>query len=229
MPSKKYLPFLFLFVFLLQQEAKSQMSIIPEFSEAYVNKLIDTAKKNYPRVRSLQNRINIADANLSKTKAGLFNALNVSYIYQPGIATVNPVSPATSYFQGFQAGFFINLGTLLSQPFAVHQAKEELLVAHNDQAEYFLTLATEIKKRYFVYIQRIAELKLQTKSTQDLESSLKDIRYKFEKGEETFDNYNRSQMQYTDRQQSKIQAETNVFTARADLEELLGTKLENIK
>ncbi|MCC8423774.1 TolC family protein [Mucilaginibacter sp. UR6-11] len=207
----------------------AQETIIPSLSADYINKLIDTAKKNYPRVRSYQSRINIANSNISKTRMSIFNALTVSYVYQPGTTTIDPVNPSTSYFKGLQAGVFLNLGTLLSQPYLTRQAKEELLIAHNDQDEYQITIATEVKKRYYLYIQRIAELKLQTKSAQDVESSLKDITYKFQKGEETFDNYNKIQVQYTDHQQTKIQAEANVFIAKADLEELLGTKLENIK
>jgi outer membrane protein TolC len=229
MSLKKHLCFLLFFVFFLQQYAKSQVSIIPDLSDTYVNRLIDTAKKNYPRIRTYQNRINIANSVISKTRMGLFNSLTVSYVYQPGTTTVNPVTPATSYFQGFQAGIFLNLGSLLSQPYLIRQAKEDLLIAHNDQDEYFITLATEVKKMYYLYVQRLAELKLQIKSTQDMESSLKDVKYRFEKGEDTFENYNKFQLQYTDQQQFRIQAEANLFIAKADLEGLLGTTLEKIK
>lgn len=229
MPFKKCLTLFLFLVFFIHQNAKSQVSIISDLSSTYVNKLIDTAKKNYPRVRSYQNHINAANNNISKTKAGLFNALTVSYVYQPGTTTIDPVNPTTTYFKGFQAGVFLNVGALLAQPYLVHQAKEELLIAHNDQDEYFITLTTEVKKRYYMYVQRLAELKLQTKSVDDVGSSLKDIKYRFEKGEVTFDDYNKVQVQYSDHQQTKIQAETNLFIAKADLEELLGTKLENIK
>lgn len=207
----------------------AQETIIPALSNNYINKLIDTAIKNYPRVKTYQNRINIANSNISKTKMSVFDALTVSYVYQPGTTTIDPANPSTSYFKGLQAGVFLNIGTLLAKPYLTKAAKQELLIAHNEQDEYRITIATEVKKRYYLYIQRVAELKLQTKSVQDVESSLNDIKYKFEKGEETFDNYNKVQGQYTDHQQTKIQAEANVFIARADLEELLGTKLENIK
>jgi len=203
------LPLIFLLNLFFRPDAKAQLTIIPDLSDTYVNKLIDTAKKNYPRVRSYQNRINIANSNISKTKAGLLNALTVSYIYQ--------------------AGVFVNIGALVSQPSLIKQAREELIIAHNDQDEYFITLTTEVKKRYYMYIQRGAEVKLQTRSTLETESALKDAKYRFQKGELTFEDYNKMQIQYTEHQQTKIQAEANLFTAKADLEELLGTKLENIK
>jgi outer membrane protein TolC len=229
MAIKKYFLFVLLVNLFFLKFAAAQATIIPDLSDSYINRLIDTAKKNYPRVKTYQNRINIANNNISKTKLGLLSAVTVSYIYQPGTTTIDPTNPATSYFKGFQAGVFLNVGTILSQPYLTRQAKQELLIANNDQDEYFLTLATEVKKRYYVYIQRLAELKLQTKAEQDMESSLKDIKYKFEKGEETFDNYTKTQVQVTDRQASKIAAESGLFSAKADLEELLGTQLENIK
>ena len=230
MSFKKMLPLIFLLNLFFRPDAKAQLTIIPDLSDTYVNKLIDTAKKNYPRVRSYQNRINIANSNISKTKAGLLNALTVSYIYQPGVNnTIDPVNPTTSYFKGFQAGVFVNIGALVSQPSLIKQAREELIIAHNDQDEYFITLTTEVKKRYYMYIQRGAEVKLQTRSTLETESALKDAKYRFQKGELTFEDYNKMQIQYTEHQQTKIQAEANLFTAKADLEELLGTKLENIK
>lgn len=229
MTIKKYFFFVLLVNLFFLKFASAQVTIVPDLSDSYINKLIDTAKKNYPRVKTYQNRINIANTNISKTKLGLLSALTVSYIYQPGTTTIDPANPSTSYFKGFQAGVFLNVGTILSQPYLTRQAKQELLIANNDQDEYFLTLTTEVKKRYYVYIQRLAELKLQTKAEQDMESSLKDIKYKFEKGEETFDNYTKTQVQVTDRQASKIEAEASLFSAKADLEELLGTQLENIK
>jgi outer membrane protein TolC len=80
-----------------------------------------------------------------------------------------------------------------------------------------------------MYIQRGAEVKLQTRSTLETESALKDAKYRFQKGEMTFEDYNKIQIQYTEHQETKIQSEANLFTAKAELEELLGTKLENIK
>src|ERR1700761_5473851 len=225
---KKRLPFIIFFLFFIQQSGMAQVTIVPELSDTVLEKLISVAKANYPKVKSYQNRINIAKSNISKTKVSLSEALTVSYVYQPGTtATINPVTPTTSYFKGFQAGAFLNLGMILEHPYLVKQSKEELLIANNDQDEYMINLTTEVKKRYYMYIQRLGELKLQTTAVQDAENSLKDMRYKFEKGEESFSEYNKIQSDVNNHRLSKLQAEANLFSARADLEELLGTKLEN--
>jgi len=229
MALKKNLPFFLYFLFFLFTKSLAQETIVPDLSSNYVQKLIDTAKKNYPKVKSYQSEINIAKYNISKTNVTFFEAFTVSYIYQPNQVNINPVSPATSYFKGFQAGLFLNLGTLFEHPSLMKTANEQLLIAKNDQAEYFLTLTTDVKKKYYAYVQRVAELKLQTKALQDAEISLKDVKYKFQKGEETFDNFNKAQSELTTREIGKIQSETNLFIAKADLEELIGTKLENVR
>ena len=87
----------------------------------------------------------------------------------------------------------------------------------------------EVKKRYYNYVLRLAELKIQASVLQISEASLEEIKRKFEKGEEAFDSYNKVLADYTNHQSTKIQAEAGLFLAKSDLEELLSTKLENIK
>lgn len=212
----------------LGQTAPAQTTIIPELSNINLQRLIDTAIANYPRVRYFQNRVNVAATNISKVKASWLDAVTVSYVYQPGVATVNPVNPSNSYFKGLQASVFLNVGTLIAKPWVVKQAKQEMMVTQSEQQEYILTLSTEVKRRFYLYVQRVGELKLQIRAADDTEAQLKDVKYKFEKGEETFDSYNKVLIQLTEHQQTKIQTEANVFIAKADLEELIGTKLENI-
>lgn len=210
------------------QATAAQATIIPELSSINLQRLIDTAIANYPRVRYFQNRVNVAATNISKTKASWLDALTVSYVYQPGTATVNPVNPTSTYFKGLQAGLFLNVGTLVAKPWLIKQAKQEMMVTQSEQEEYIITLSTEVKRRFYMYVQRVAELKLQARASEDTEAQLKDVKYKFEKGEETFDSYSKVLIQFTEHQQTKVQAEANVFLAKADLEELIGTKLENI-
>ncbi len=221
--------FLLLFM-MISLRSVAQETIIQDLAaDTYISKLVDTAMKNYPRLRTYQNRIDVAKANVSKTKASWLDALTVSYVYQPEQATINPVNPTTSYFKGLQAGLFLNVGTLLAKPAQIRQAKLETAVIRSELDEYRVTLTTEVKKRYYLYLQRVAELKLQIRALTETGNSLKDFKFKFEKGEETFDSYNKVQIQYSEHQQTKVQAEANVFIAKADLEELLGTKIENVK
>ncbi len=225
------LPLIILFIYskVGAQTPAAQATILLELSkDDNLQRLVDTAIKNYPRIRYFQNRVDVATANVSKVKASWLDALTLSYVYQPENPTINPVNPTSTYFKGLQAGVFLNVGTLVSKPWAVKQAKREVMVQQSEQEEYIITLSAEVKRRYYMYIRRVGELKLQIRAAEDTEAQLKDVKYKFEKGEETFDSYSKVLIQLTEHQQTKVQAEANVFIANTDVEELIGTKLENV-
>jgi outer membrane protein TolC len=230
--------------FVIPQRLKAQNSIISEINEPYLERLISTAKANYPRIKSLDNRLNIAKNNVTRTKISYLDALTVSYVYTPNntlaLNAAQPVvtgtgttgtttTPNQSLFNGTQFGVFFNIGAYLSKPLAVKQAKQELEIANNEIQEYLLTLTTQVRKRYYMYVQRLAALKLQSQVAIDGDNALRDLKYRFEKGEETLDSYTKARITQTQQNQAKITAEADLFLAKADLEELLGEKLENIK
>jgi len=220
-----------LVVFIISYKVSwAQQSILPDISEAYIARLVAVAEANYPQVKVNQNKIDIAQSNIGKNKISYLDAFTFSYIYQPSnYTTINVTNPAQSYFNGIQAGLFFNLGTFLEKSYTVKESKLELEEANNDQNEYFLTLTNEIKKRYYTYVADIANLKLQTEAALNQQNILNDVKHRFEKGEETFTNYTIAQSAVTVSLQSKIAAETNLLIAKADLEELLGEKLENVQ
>ena len=212
----------------------AQQTIISDISEDYIARLIAHAEANYPMVKSNQERIELANDNIGKAKAGYFNSFTFSYIYQPqGINTLSNAgggnSTNYSYFNGIQVGLFFNLGSFLTVPYSVKEARHELSIAENDQNTYFLTLSSEVKSRYYTYVGDIAVLKFATQATQDAQNVSNDIKHKFEKGETTYDDYTKAQSSVTASYQVKVQAETALLIAKASLEELLGDKLENIK
>jgi len=139
-----------------------------DVSYVFLEKLISTAKENYPRMNSFESRIKDA------------------------------------------------------------KTKEKVKLAQYDLDEYQLTLETEVKKRYFTYIQSLTNLRLQTKMTSDALNVSRDIKTRYEKSEITFEQYSMSQMSYSGALQSKIAAESNFLIAKSSLEELLTKKIEEI-
>ncbi|WP_164849859.1 TolC family protein [Mucilaginibacter limnophilus] len=222
--------FIILFLVLNFNSASAQESMVRSISEDYIAKLITVARANYPRVKSYKARVDIARTNVSIAAVSIFDAVSLSYIYQPSnFSVVDPTNPGSRYIRGLQAGIFLNLGVILRTPMNISRAKAERRVAESEQAEYDITLATEVRKRYYVYMQRVAELKIQTNATQLTQNAYNDAEYRYKKGELTFAEFNQAQTLLTTQSQTKIGAEANLFTAKADLEELLGDKLENIQ
>lgn len=221
---------------MLQRSASAQQSILSDISPAYLDKLIAIAKQNYPAVKANQAKIEEAQANVTKADISYLDIFSISYVYQPqgffGINTngnANSTSGNYGYFNGVQAGVTLNLGSFFEKPAEVKVAKRELAIANDSQAEYLLTLTNNVKKRYYTYVQQIANLKLLSQANNDAQEVFTSEKHRFEKGEVTFEEYNRAQLSLTTSYQEKILAESNLLIAKADLEELLGEKLEDVR
>ena len=206
-------------------QANAQDTMIPDVSYTYLERLISIAKENYPTVRSMQSRKEIAELNLKKAQTAWFDAVSFSYLYQPK-TTIDITKP--TFFNGYLIGLTLNLGSLIQKPILIKQAKQELNIAGNENQAYDISLTNDVKQKYFRYIQALTNLRLQTKAVEDAEGIYKTIQYKFEKGEENFVNYSQASLNLTNLKQSKINLEGNFLIAKSDLEALLGEKLENI-
>ena len=225
----KKTPFIVVMLVMFIHAANAQQeSMLADVSYPYLEKLIETAKKNYPEVQVKMHQTAIAKNNITKTAVSWLDAFNFSYFYRPADKTaINPVDPYI--FNGYQVGINVNLGTLISKPFATKEAKEGYKVAQFQEQEYNLNIEAEVKKRYFAYVEQKSLLKLRAKSTADANDLVKQLKYKFEKGEAKLEEYSGALVVATEQNQYEIQAETGTVTARAALEEIIGEKLENIR
>ncbi len=213
------------------QATSQSSSVISSVSESYLDRLINMAKTNYPRVKANAHRVNAAKANVNKTKISWFDSFTFSYLYSPNNnnTTQTTGGAAYTYFNGLQAGLYVNLGSLLEKPASIKQAKEELGAINSEQQEYLGTLEYEVRSRYYTYLGRLQSVKNVHQAVLDANNLTQDLRHRYEKGEETFENYLRAQAQLSQQNESMSQAETNLLIAKAALEQMVGDKLENIK
>jgi outer membrane protein TolC len=221
----RYVYFLIPILF-FYNSARAQESLAQEISLPYLEKLIEVAKANYPRMKMYDSRIDMGIMGVKKAKLSYFDILSFSYLYSPtqSAATINP-----GLLQGYQFGFFVNIGSLVQKPTLIKQAKAEVQVTRYEKEAFELNLEADIKKRYFTYIQNKALLRIKSDGLLDIESLLKETRYKFEKGEATLQNYNNALLMYSTQLQTKISTEAELYISKSNLEELVGQKLENIK
>ncbi|MES3018345.1 MAG: TolC family protein [Bacteroidota bacterium] len=224
----KYTSIFLLSLAFFTQNAKAQVqeSMMTEVSYIFLEKLIATAKENYPRLNTFKSREAIAKSVITSQKSAWLDGLSFSYIYQPN-NTLNIVNP--SFFNGYQVAVQFSVNSLFQKSGAVKQAKEQLKLVNYDKDEYNLTLETQVKSRYFTYIQHLISLRLQSKAYADAQSLNKDIGNKYSKGEVTFTDFLQAQMVLNNSMQGKIGAESNFLTAKASLEELLTKKIEEVQ
>lgn len=223
---RKYFLLTSLILILQIGKSRAQDSMMSEISYVYLEKLIATAKENYPRMNSFEGRIKAAKTTVGQEQLSWLDAFSLSYIYNPN-NTLDLATPR--FFSGYQIAFNLNLSSLLQKPGNVKQAKESVKLAQYDLDEYHLTLESEVKRRYFTYIQALSNLRLQTKIASDALNVSREIKTRYEKSETTFEQYTLSQMTYSNALQSKIGAESNFLIAKASLEELLTKKIEEVQ
>ena len=205
--------------------AVSQESLIKDIDTNYLRKLIDTAKAYYPKVKTFDHSLIIAQENIKKAKVSWLDLLSFSYSYSPS-NTTTIVNPTLS---GSQVGLYFNVGNLLVKTHNIKQTKEQLAIVQLNKEEYDLSIEAEVKARYYRYIQQLGVLKVQQETALDLETLVKQARYKFEKGEEKLENYSQIIVQYNEQRQIVLTVEGAVLTAKSTLEELICKKLALIK
>lgn len=211
---------------MIGKQAKAQESMIPDISYLFLEKLIATANENYPIIRQNKIKEEIAALQVTHQKLDWLTPFNVSYVSTPN-NTINFIDP--SYFSGYQFGININIGGILQKPNNVKTVKKNLEFSKELTAQFDNNLVLEVKKRYFTYIQQLNNVKLYSKSLQDSEGLLKDLKARYERGEVTFQNYSEGLISYSTISQSKIESEAGLLIAKASIEELTVTKLEDIK
>lgn len=204
----------------------AQETLFKDLSYPYLEKLIAAAKRNYPEAKIKQKQVEIARSTFHQASFGWLEAFSASYIYSPQ-SSVNIIQP--TIFKGYQLVASVSLGSLFERPYTIHNAREAVKVAEFTQQEYYLTLEAQIKRFYFAYLAAQADLRNKVTAVTNAETATKNLKYTFEKGETSFDIYNQALNNLYNQNSFRIQAELNVFTAKTNLEELIGDKLESIK
>lgn len=202
-----------------------QETMMDAVSNVTLEKMIITAKENYPHMKGLQAQINVAKSNLISQKSAWADGLSFAYNYNPN-NTLDVIRP--NFFKGYSVSVNFSVTELFQKSSNVRQGKETLKIAQSQQEEYNYTLEAMVKTRYYAFIQRSQLLKLQTKNLSDIQNMTKDAISRYTKGEVTFEVYNQSQIALYGAMQSKISAEADYLSAKASLEELLTKKVEEI-
>jgi outer membrane protein TolC len=215
-----------LFILTSVSNLYAQETIFTDLSYPYLEKLIAAAKKNYPEAKVRQNQVNIARSSFHQAEFGWLDAFSASYIYSPQ-SSINITSP--TIFKGYQLVATVSIGSLFERPYTVHNARETLKIAELEQQEYNLTIEAQIKRFYFAYIEAQADLRSKVNAVLDASNAVKQLKYTYEKGETTYIVYNQALTNLYNQNSFRLQAELAVFTAKTNLEELLGDKLESIK
>lgn len=217
---------------LFSLKGSAQESIIGDINYGLLDKYIQSAKDYFPRRQLYKAQEESIKTGITVANLSYLDIFSASYFYRPSDKTAisapgNTVNPYI--VNGIQYGINLNLGNFLQKPFIAKRAKAEYKVAKLQSQDYEVTLVTEVKKRYYAYLQALSELKIRTQTALDNKGVADNARYRFEKGEIALEFYNNSRIQLAEANTMKIQVEVNYLNAKDSLEELLGKKLGDFK
>lgn len=221
--------FFLLIVFLLTSGlSNAQEDIVAQINTPLLDKYVEMAKVYYPRKKIYQSTAESAKAKIAVASANYLESINVSYFYRPDNQAIQNTSNPYS-INGFQLGAYLNIGILLRTPSLVKQAKAEFRAASYQVSEYDIILASEVRQKYYDYLQQQNELRVKTTMYNDNKTSSDGLRYKFEKGEVSLDDYTKSKALTSYANSEKFLAEVKMLKAKDSLESLIGAKLEDVK
>lgn len=206
----------------------SQEDITSQINTPLLQKYIDLAKEYYPKRKMYKASELSAKAKVGTAKAGYLESLNASYFYRPSSGTIIDVNNPYS-INGFQFGVNLNLGLFFRTPSLVKQAREEYNSAAYLTKEYDILLETEVKQRYYEYLQGLIDLKVKNQAYIDNKTASDGLRFKFEKGEVSLDVYTKAKALTSGTNSEKLTSELNMLRAKIALEAFIGKQLEEVK
>lgn len=225
----------FFIITLFTVKSSAQESIIPLINYGTLEKYIAAAREYYPRRKVVNTQADMAKIGVTTATLAYLDIFSATYLYRPNGqagATSGGVAGGNTNLvlgNGIQYGINVNLGNFLTKPFAVKRAKMEYRVAKLQSEDYDITLIADVRKRYYAYIQSLAQLKIKTQTAQDNASVAANMRRRFEKGDIQLDIYNTSRRELALANTDQIQTEVLYLTAKDELEQIIGKKLTDIK
>ena len=224
---KKVISFCILFT-IIGGRVTAQESIIEGLNQEKLHRLIQMAKDYYPQRKILELNEEKARSMVTTQAVNFLDLVNVSYYYRPDERTALGIENPY-VVNGFQFGASLNLGAFLQKPAQIKQAKADYKIAQLEKVAYDEELESEVKKRYYTYLQALSELKLRTQSYQDAKALNDDVQLRFEQGVLPLTDYSEAKATLQEAGSGKLASEVNYLQAKDAIEELIGTSLESVQ
>ena len=112
---------------------------------------------------------------------------------------------------------------------SLNQKKDLLKIAEDSADAQRNFVRKEVKIRLAPYLEALKIYRSRTQTLDDAKALFAQIKMQYQRGDVDFEKYNASIRWISDMEETKAKAETAVFMAKANLEEILGMNLEDVK
>jgi outer membrane protein TolC len=232
----KKLLFLILFIISAVLGINAQQSIISDIDSVLLNKYIKLALQNYPLKKAADATLEKARIQKTVAAVGLFDMFNAGYFYSPTKNDALVIIPgggsngsSNIVTRGFQFGINMNLGNFLSKPALIKSAKTDYIIAQEQNKDYKNVLVNNVKGRYYAFLSARKMLELRALAAADLKAVFTNAQNQFKNNEVSIEVYTSTKNSLVEAEASSLSAEVDYLKAKNELEDIIGTRLENVR
>ncbi|HTG55441.1 MAG TPA: TolC family protein [Niabella sp.] len=228
--------FLILLIASTLSEVNAQQSIISDIDSVLLDKYIKLAMSNYPLKRAADATLDKAKAQKAIASVGIFDMFNAGYFYSPTKNDALVIIPgggsngsSNIVTRGFQFGINLNLGNVLSKPALIKSAKADYVIAQEQNKDYKNVLINNVKGRYYAFLSARKMLELRALAASDLKAVFTSAQNQFKNNEVSIEVYTSTKNLLVEAEASSLSAEVDYLKAKNELEDIIGTRLENVR
>ncbi len=214
-------------VSLLAQETitASRRVIGLDTSGAIEERLVALAMKRPMYDVSVHNRAT-ADHELSKAKNGWLNLLTISLNYNDQEFVSHSNNPYGQVYPKYYFGVTIPIGLFINRASDIKIARENQVIARDNQEELGRTIRAEVLTKYRAYVTYQELIAVQNIIINDEQAVFLQTEKNFRDGRTSIDLYNVASKNYNDEIIKKLTYKISSDGVKLELEQMLGTTLE---
>jgi outer membrane protein TolC len=229
---KKIILFLLISAPAWAQSVDYNKIILPDQAKAvdFGEKLVQVAWRNHPSNEIYRREVNVAEFDVRQSTTAWLDL--VRFTGNLNEFTINPEADPFNrgaFYPRYNVSFSMSLGQFFSIPYNTKRNKERVIIAQSNVNAQKLAVRNSVLKAYNLYLMLEKAYKVQSQLLMDNETSHKLIEQRFKNGETTFETYSLSLNNFSQLTISNMEAEMNYKNAKLDLEQLIGTRLEDVR
>lgn len=197
-----------------------------EFEE----KLVQLAWKNHPSNQLLYNKLQVAKHETKIASSEWLNTIRITgNLNEFTIDQSNDVNNRAQFFPRYNFGVQIPLGIFSGTSNQVKKGRQlEQVAQYNIEAQK-LEVRALVLTLYNNYIMHREIFNLKSQELEEATASFVLLEQRFKTGEEKYDRYSAGLSALNKVKIDRVQAQTNYFNAKLELEQMIGLELEDVK
>lgn len=174
--------------------------------------------------------IKLAEKDWTKNLQAGFNLNEVSFPYLKSKIQGLPFDKQTvTSYPLWNVGAGVNIGEIIVRKNKIKYAENKKKISESDLNFKKQKLRGEVLKRYQEYLNAFDIIKVRIQALDAAEAIKNQIQSLFSVNKVQFEDYNTANKAYYDALESKVRGEADIKLKRIAIEELIGTKWENVE